>query len=381
MNSRRRDHAALRMRPAQQRLAGRDALGVQIEQRLVVELEGVRGERVAQVELELAARLRLHVHSGSKKRQARAAVGLGAVERHVGVLEQQVGVAAVARRQRDADAGADHHLVAARSRRSRPGSATMRSASAPASFGLAERVLQHHELVAAEAGDDVGAAHQRAQPVGDRAQQRVAARMAERVVDLLELVEVDEQDGERPAASQARRRRRPSGRGKGAVRQAGQRVVARQLVDLGFGVRRSVMSSTSTTAPPSAIGWKVSASVRPSLGLDERARRRPRRRGRSRSPAQAVRVRRSTACRRVDAAAISSRARRRAAAMSATGRGARPAACWQTTRRRSASNMHRPCGMLLSAVSNRPRQQAHVAGGDHRIEQDAAQPVGDEFER
>ena len=70
-------------------------------------------------------------------------------------------------------------------------------------LGVAQGVLQHHELVAAEAGDDVGAAHGRAQPVGDRAQQLVAAGMAQRVVDLLELVEVDEVDGERPAAAQA----------------------------------------------------------------------------------------------------------------------------------------------------------------------------------
>ena len=55
-------------------------------------------------------------------------------------------------------------------------SATRRSASAAASFGWPQGVLQDHELVAAEAGDDVGAAHGGAQPVGDGAQQLVAAR-------------------------------------------------------------------------------------------------------------------------------------------------------------------------------------------------------------
>ena len=112
----------------------------------------------------------------------------------------------------------------------------MRSASAAASFGWPSGVLQDHELVAAEARDDVGVAHGAAQPVGDRAQQLVAAGMAERVVDLLELVEVDEVHGARAVG--ARRfvtRARPSGRGRGAVGQSGQRIVAGQMIDLGLG--------------------------------------------------------------------------------------------------------------------------------------------------
>ena len=58
-----------------------------------------------------------------------------------------------------------------------------------------DRRLQNDELVAAEARDDVGVADGVAQPLGDRLQQHVAAGMAQRVVDLLELVEIDEVDG------------------------------------------------------------------------------------------------------------------------------------------------------------------------------------------
>jgi hypothetical protein len=54
-------------------------------------------------------------------------------------------------------------------------------------------LLEHHEFVAAEARHEILRPQHVAQPVGDRAQQLVAAGMAERVVDLLELVEVDEQ--------------------------------------------------------------------------------------------------------------------------------------------------------------------------------------------
>jgi hypothetical protein len=54
--------------------------------------------------------------------------------------------------------------------------------------------LEHHgELVAAEAGGEVGGAQVQPQPVGDPDQQQVARRVAERVVDRLEPVEVDEE--------------------------------------------------------------------------------------------------------------------------------------------------------------------------------------------
>ncbi len=59
-----------------------------------------------------------------------------------------------------------------------------------------EAVEQHGELVAAEARDGVGRAHALAQALGDRDQQLVADRVAERVVDGLEVVDVDEQHGD-----------------------------------------------------------------------------------------------------------------------------------------------------------------------------------------
>ena len=60
-------------------------------------------------------------------------------------------------------------------------------------LGRMDVLLEHDELVAAEAGDEIVRAQHFAQTVGHRAQQLVAAGMAERIVDLLELVEVDEQ--------------------------------------------------------------------------------------------------------------------------------------------------------------------------------------------
>ena len=73
--------------------------------------------------------------------------------------------------------------------------------------------------------------------IGHRAQQLVAARMAERVVDLLELIEVDEQQ-RRQLLGVALARQQPSDLVAeiDAVGQRGEFVVARQMGDPGFGV-------------------------------------------------------------------------------------------------------------------------------------------------
>ena len=54
-------------------------------------------------------------------------------------------------------------------------------------------VTGDHELVAAEAGDDVAAADAGPQAFGDHTQQRVAHAVAERLVDDLEAVDVEQQ--------------------------------------------------------------------------------------------------------------------------------------------------------------------------------------------
>ena len=92
---------------------------------------------------------------------------------------------------------------------------------------------QDAELVAAEAGDGVGGAQRRLEALGDLLEEHVAVVMAERVVDLLEVVEVHDHHGRAAVAA--------LGGAHGlldavaeqhAVREAGERVVQR-LVLLG----------------------------------------------------------------------------------------------------------------------------------------------------
>ena len=108
----RRDEAALGVMPAQQRLQTADLVALEVDERLVVELELAVGQRLAQVELQLAARLHVGVHVRLEEAVDAAPLALGAVQGEVGVLEQLVGIGAVAGRHGDADAGADRDLMA-----------------------------------------------------------------------------------------------------------------------------------------------------------------------------------------------------------------------------------------------------------------------------
>ena len=55
---------------------------------------------------------------------------------------------------------------------------------------------QHHELVAADPVGGVGRAHRGAQALAEGAEARVAGLVAERVVDLLQAVEIEHHDAE-----------------------------------------------------------------------------------------------------------------------------------------------------------------------------------------
>ena len=84
----------------------------------------------------------------------------------------------------------------------RAGSRSASSAAAPRSGSSRSST---RELVAAEPRERVAAPQRVAQPLGDVAQQPVAVVVAERVVDLLEAVEVDQQQADQSRRAAARR--------------------------------------------------------------------------------------------------------------------------------------------------------------------------------
>ena len=125
-----------------------------------------------------------------------AARALGLVERGVGALEDVGHLRAVVGEGGDADAGGDLELVALdHERRLERGQEVVRDVVGGGAGVVVEVGQQQHELVAAVAGEQVGRARAGRQARRDLAQQLVAGGVAERVVDELEAVEVDVEDG------------------------------------------------------------------------------------------------------------------------------------------------------------------------------------------
>ena len=92
-------------------------------------------------------------------------------------------------------------LVAVGISASRTGTARTNARRARSAISMACSLVAHaldhdHELVAADPADQVVRAEVGPQPAGHRDEQLVADAVAERVVDELEPVEVEEQDGD-----------------------------------------------------------------------------------------------------------------------------------------------------------------------------------------
>ena len=168
----------------------------------------------------------------SNELEAPAAALLGAVHRGVGVAQEVGRIVVGALGERDAEARGDE--VVARREHDRLADGLRDALGHPDRLARAVELLAHdQELVAAEPRHGVGRADRIVQPRRERDQQVVARRVAERVVDQLELVEVEQQHRHRPAvAAAAGERALEPVQGQRAVRQRRQRVVQRAMADL-----------------------------------------------------------------------------------------------------------------------------------------------------
>src|SRR5690606_31383453 len=105
--------AQLRVVPAHQRLGVEDAAAVQVNLRLVDQVELVVVQRAPQLGLRLQALLLLRRQLGGERLPAVAGAALAGVHRHVGALDQLLGRGAVRMRVGDADTGGDAEFVLA----------------------------------------------------------------------------------------------------------------------------------------------------------------------------------------------------------------------------------------------------------------------------
>ena len=231
---RRRDDAAARMVPAQERLGAARALALQVELRLIDEAEFAALERAAKLGPEERAGARALVDLGGKELEAVSARLLGAVHGGVGGAEERLDILAVGGEKRDADAGADEELVAAdRYGRAQPLDQLLRHHRRI----LGTRQVGEHdgELVAGDARYGIAGAHPGLQTARRLLQELIAARMPERIVHQLELVQVDEQHAELGAApARLHNHLREAVGKKGAVGQPGERIELRKKGEPAF---------------------------------------------------------------------------------------------------------------------------------------------------
>ena len=186
----RRDHAALGMFPAHQRLDAADGAVGQRHLRLEIDLEGVLRNGDLDVVLELLAVVEFAPQLLGEEREAAAAELFGGIEREIGMNQQIFRIVGIDGIDGNAGAGArkdgraleDDRLVDLLQ-------------DAPGQhvdvLGAAGAIEDHHEFVAAKARAQIRRAAGIAHALRGDDQHIVAGGMAERVVDLLEPVEVE----------------------------------------------------------------------------------------------------------------------------------------------------------------------------------------------
>ncbi len=196
-----------------------------------MDLEAAVHEGLTQILLHLEPGLGAGIHRRLEEAMGSAAVGLGAIHRQIGILDQLLEIGAVARRQRNADAGIGRELMA------------------EALIGLPDRLmnsrnefhdigdvagvgLNHRKFVAAKPRDKIGVPDAAPEPRSHDLQQFVADMMSERIVDALELVDVDIEQCELLALTGSLQLAFDLFAEQHPVRQIGQCVVMRKMRDL-----------------------------------------------------------------------------------------------------------------------------------------------------
>ena len=184
---------------------------------------------------------------------------LGAVHGGVGVAEQRLGMGELAVGQGHADAGGDRELAGAEHDRRRLERGRDAQGDGRGLVGVVDVAAHDHELVATEPGHHVAGSEHAGDAAGRLDEQLVAGVVAEAVVDDLEPVEVEEQQGDEELVGpgggdgvlELVEQQRPVG-------QVGQRVVGRLVGEL-FGLR-AWRSVTSRPTDETACSWPSSSS-------------------------------------------------------------------------------------------------------------------------
>ncbi len=234
------DQALGRVAPAQQGFhaadAGLVARAVDAVLRLVMQHELAAFAGAVQVVRQGVPAFGGHAEVAGEQAVGAAALLLGLVHGGVGGLQQGGGIVAVGRIEADADTGADAQRIAVDAE---VGGHGVEHALGQG-FGIdgsGQLRRRDDELVAAQAGRRITFAQHAAQALRHLFQQAVADEVAEAVIDVLEMVEVEQQQADLGAvAARLGDRLGQAVHQQGAVGQAGQGVVQGQVTYTRLGV-------------------------------------------------------------------------------------------------------------------------------------------------
>ncbi|MNZ61870.1 hypothetical protein D3C78_799730 [compost metagenome] len=183
-----------RMFPAQQRLEAAKLAGLRRHLRLVIDFHLVVLQRGLQIGLEGFLLGQLFLHADLENARPAGADSLGLIKRQVGTLEQFIRIDGAVRNG-DADAGANFDLLLTQ---------LVSAADLVDELGgkaaggvLVQIVGDDGEFVAAQTADHVIIAADGRKALRHGLKQRIARIVAERVVHVLEAVEIEEKDGRR----------------------------------------------------------------------------------------------------------------------------------------------------------------------------------------
>ena len=233
------DHAALWVTPAHQRLHT-DQAGVVVHHGLVVHAQRATHQPLAQVGLQVGAGVDGGLHVRVEEALGVAARRLGLVHGQVGPFEQLVHRQALVAKQGDADAGGAVVLLPPQVKGQIQAGQEFFGNDFSLAGGVGQLGVQgfehDHEFVTAKTCHGVGLAQAAEQPGGHLGQKLVAHVVAQGVVQVLEVVQVDEQQGAelQRACAGSHRALQPIEQ-HAPVGQARERVVKRQALDLSLG--------------------------------------------------------------------------------------------------------------------------------------------------
>src|SRR3984893_2958387 len=189
-----RDDAPRGRAPADRSLDADDSAGGALDLRLIFHKDLFRADGGAQIVAQADARAHLGVHRIGEEAIGAPPFGLGAVKRYVCPSQQRFRVGGIGSEDGNTDADAASDLVAA------DDVWLVQAGEEPPRHeaGLVRVLdagLHDGEFVAAEAGDGVAVAHGTAQSLGHQLEECVADRMSQRIVDVLEVIEVEIEHG------------------------------------------------------------------------------------------------------------------------------------------------------------------------------------------